>query len=104
LTSHCDMPLSAGASSSVRGGLGSAAPAHTTTVAPQPRSVPGHAAAGSIAGVAAGGAKCSALALAPDTAAFEPGLNKPASTRRFCDQVQCSDCDFGVMRFPGRVW
>lgn len=104
LTSHSDMPLSAGPSSSVRGGLGSAAPAHSTAVAPQSRSVPSHAAAGSIAGGAAGGSKCSVLALAPDTASFEPGLNKPASSRRFCDQVQCSDCDFGVMRFPGRVW
>jgi len=105
LTSHSDMPLSAGPSSSVRVGLGSAAPAHNTAaVAPPSRSPPSHAAGGSIAGVAAGGSKCSVLALAPDTASFEPGLNKPASTRRFCDQVQCSDCDFGVMRFPGRVW
>jgi hypothetical protein len=69
---------------------------------------------GSAGSASGGGGKCSNLCLAPDLppASCVPGVYRPsaippeggAPRRTYCDRLQCADCDFAVLRFPGGMW
>lgn len=64
----------------------------------------GKAAASAPAHGMSSGGKCSTLCLAPHGPAYEAGCTRLGGPRRYCDRLQCSACDFPVVRFAGSKW
>lgn len=101
-SSHAGGASASTASFAVRGS--SSYTDHRSGAEPRDMAAEGRAAAAvPTHGVPFGG-KCSTLCLAPHSPAYEAGCTRLGGPRRYCDRLQCSACDFPVLRFAGSKW